>query len=758
MLNHARVRALAALVLALALTAACGGPTKEEYFASGEAFAKEGKFPEAIVQYRNAVALDAQYGEARYKLGDAYVKTNDLPRAMGEYIRAADLMPANLEAQLQAARFLLLARRFEDAQTRTEKALAIDANNVEAQIAKATALAGQGGAENFTKAISQVEEAITLDPDNARSHMILGLMQRSQEHMTEAEAAFKRAVEVAPKSVDAKQALATFYWTNNRLPEAEDWLRQSVALDPTNLASQRALATFLIVQGRAAEAEAPLKAVAEATKATPAQLALADYYLGQRRFDDARPLLNAAAAKDDGFVPAKIRLAQLDFGQERRDAAHQAIKDVLARDAKQVDALVLQTRMLLSERKPEEALASAHAAIAANPQAAAAQNILGDANVAGADPDKAMRAYNQALRLNPRIVSAKLKVAQLQMQKGDAESAVIAADDAVRQSPTNPAAKLLRARALTLRGDYARAQTDLDELTKDFPKAATVHAQMGELHLARQNRAAARRSFEQALAINPDLFEGLRGRIFVDLVDGKADQAKLLAERQLEKSPNNPQLLLLAAGVYSAMKDTARQEATLNKLVEIDPDNLQGFAALASLYVRQGKLDQARDKYEALGSRGSNTVAAKTMVGLIYEAQNRRAEATAAYEKLLEVEPEAAVAANNLAWRYAEDGGNLDVALSLAQTAKRKLPDSAEVSDTLGWIYLKKDLDVQAVTAFQDSVRLDPNTADYQYHLGMALAKTRDRARADQAFGAALKLKPDHKEAAAARQTLGYMR
>ena len=63
-------------------------------------------------------------------------------------------------------------------------------------------------------------------------------------------------------------------------------------------------------------------------------------------------------------------------------------------------------------------------------------------------------------------------------------------------------------------------------------------------------------------------------------------------------------------------------------------------------------------------------------------------------------------------------------------------------------------LGVQAVTAFQDSVRANPNAPDYQYHLGMALAKTGDTPRAAAAFDAALKLKPDFKEAAAARKAL----
>jgi tetratricopeptide (TPR) repeat protein len=181
---------------------------------------------------------------------------------------------------------------------------------------------------------------------------------------------------------------------------------------------------------------------------------------------------------------------------------------------------------------------------------------------------------------------------------------------------------------------------------------------------------------------------------------------------------------------------------------------LQGFAALAALYVRQGKLDQARQRYESLGTKGASAVAAQTMVGLIYEAQNRPAEAKVAYEKLLATNPESAVAANNLAWRYAEDGGNLDVALQLAQTAKRGLPDSPEVNDTLGWIYLKKDLTNQAIASFQQAVQGSPARADYKYHLGMAYAKAGHRVKAAEEFDGAIKLRPDFKEAADARRAL----
>ena len=68
---------------------------------------------------------------------------------------------------------------------------------------------------------------------------------------------------------------------------------------------------------------------------------------------------------------------------------------------------------------------------------------------------------------------------------------------------------------------------------------------------------------------------------------------------------------------------------------------------------------------------------------------------------VLAASPRAIVAANNLAWLYAENGGNLDVALSLAQTASQQAPDDPKVNDTLGWIFYKKSLAGQAVAALQ---------------------------------------------------------
>src|SRR5262245_66572318 len=81
---------------------------KRQYFASAEQYMAEGKIPEAIVQYRNAIQQDPKYGEARYKLAEAYAKSNDAQNAFREYVRAADLLPENEDAKIKDGRLVTL--------------------------------------------------------------------------------------------------------------------------------------------------------------------------------------------------------------------------------------------------------------------------------------------------------------------------------------------------------------------------------------------------------------------------------------------------------------------------------------------------------------------------------------------------------------------------------------------------------------------------------------------------------------------------
>src|SRR2546422_9313608 len=135
-------------ITALALTLVAAGcrhdpeSTKRQYLASGDAYMEKKQYAEAAIQFQNAIQQDDHFGEARFKLASAYLRQGNGSKALAEAVRAADLMPKDKEAQLQAANLLILAGRYNDAEDRARNVLEHDPKDIGATVALGNALAG----------------------------------------------------------------------------------------------------------------------------------------------------------------------------------------------------------------------------------------------------------------------------------------------------------------------------------------------------------------------------------------------------------------------------------------------------------------------------------------------------------------------------------------------------------------------------------------------------------------------------------------
>jgi tetratricopeptide (TPR) repeat protein len=118
------------------------------------------------------------------------------------------------------------------------------------------------------------------------------------------------------------------------------------------------------------------------------------------------------------------------------------------------------------------------------------------------------------------------------------------------------------------------------------------------------------------------------------------------------------------------------------------------------------------------------------------------------------MQPENALAANNLAYIMIEHGENVNVALTLAQAARRGLPNLPNSADTLGWAYYHNGAYSVAVPLFEDAVKKVPENSTYHYHLGLTYQKLDDSARARTEFEKAISLDPKSTLANEARRAL----
>ena len=264
---------------------------------------------------------------------------------------------------------------------------------------------------------------------------------------------------------------------------------------------------------------------------------------------------------------------------------------------------------------------------------------------------------------------------------------------------------------MSARGDLQRADSELTGLLTQYPNAAPVRVQKGILLGRRRDLAGARREFETALQSDPNSVEALGGLVALDLA-AKQPAAALARVRERAARPDaTTGLLMLAARTHATTGDLEGAEKLLRRALEKDTAHLAAHAALGQIYLKQRRLEDALREFETMSERDGKPVAALTLAGIILQALGKPSDARARFERVIELDPNAPVAANNLAWIYAESGGNLDIALQLAQTAQRTLPDSAEVNHTLGFVYYKKSLFALAIPPLKASAEKESRRA-----------------------------------------------
>ncbi len=181
-------------------------------------------------------------------------------------------------------------------------------------------------------------------------------------------------------------------------------------------------------------------------------------------------------------------------------------------------------------------------------------------------------------------------------------------------------------------------------------------------------------------------------------------------------------------------------------LLEKEPKSADLLFRLGETERRKGDLSLSIESFRRCSQAVPSDTNCLLQLGLLMDGAGKRDQAKPIYEQILKLEPDHPVALNNLAFIKAEEGVDLDQALTMAQRARQKLPNSAQVADTLGWIYIKKNLSDDAVQIFHDLIVKDPKNSTFHYHYAMALMQKGDRPSAKRELETAMKDNPSKDE------------
>jgi tetratricopeptide (TPR) repeat protein len=747
-----RTPIVALLASALFVAACSENPeqVKRAALANGNRFFEQQQFKEALVEYRRAVQVDDMFGEARLQLARTYEKMNERERAGEEYIRAADLLPSDDAVQILAGQYLIAAGRFEDARTRAETVLRRNPRNYDAQM-----LLGQSAASmrNLDGAITDIEEAIEIAPEDMRGQTTLGLLQLAKGNTDVARKAFERAVELQPNSIDARLSLVGFYWMMNDVAAVERELKAVLEREPRNATAHRTLATFYVMTNRVPEAEPHFLRLTEDAKDSRPWLALSDYYRLAKRDDDAVRVLERLSKDPQIAVIARTKLAMLSYERKRQQEAHQQIDSVLIDFPKNPAALLLKARFFMAENRLDDSLELLKTAIAAEPSAAAAHYYAGLVYARTNRLDEAANSLAEALRLNSQLAPAQLQLARVNLARGRAVESAQLSRQVLANEPGDATTRLVLVDSLLAQRDLAGAERELAPLEKSLPNAAPVHVRRARVAAGRGDMEQARRSFSRAYELDPRSVDALSGLVATDIAANRMGDALGRLEKGVAAAPRDLRMLLLAGNVYLSARDFARAEDAAMRATKLDASAMAPYDLLGRIFVAQGKLDEARQRFEHLEKQDRST-AFSTVVAMLLQAQNRTDEARKRFEAVVERNPKAVAAANNLAWIYAETGGDLDRAMQLATSARQIAPNEPKIADTIGWIYYKKNLPLLAVPEFEKAIALEPSNATFHHHLGQALLAGGENAKGVAALQRALSVQPNYPGASEIRQLI----
>jgi|HubBroStandDraft_5_1064220.scaffolds.fasta_scaffold10481_1 tetratricopeptide (TPR) repeat protein len=739
-----RISALACLtVLALLAQGCTRDPNvrKVKYLNSGKAYAAQGKEKEAIIQFSNAIKIDPRYAAARFELAKAYMQTGSGMGAFNELRRVVDLDPNNVEARLNLGQIYLAGRQYPKATEQANAILAIDPKNADAWGLKSgIALANK----DHDEALKDIQQALAYAPNRAGFHAQLGLIQGSDPATSkDAEAQVREAVKLDPKSAPAHLLLATMLQKKGDTGGAVAEAQAATQSDPKNIRTWLTLAALYYQSGDKAKAEATMQQATDVLHDTEegAQL-LYNYYRQTQQMDRAAAAYEQLTNKYPKSVPLKMVYADILAGQGNFAKVQQIIDELnkTNKDDPQVQAMT--GMLLLRNGKTDDALNLMQKAVKNSPDSISLKFWLGMAQKAKGDLAGAEQNFHAVAQAQPGNLQAQRELAQIAAAKKDNALLEQVSDTLITHFPNLSDGYLWRAIAEVNENRGDQADADLQTAIKMNPKDSAALAALGEMRLQQKHYPEGVAFLQQALDANPNQIPAMQVLVNYYMIQRQPDKALALVQQLIGKNPNNGALYVTLSNIQLSQRDINGATSSAEKAMQLNPSDGAAMMAYTRVAAAAGNPGAAIAKWQAWSSAHPTSPQGDIVLGTLFEAQGNASAAMDSYKKALTIQPDNAVAQNNLAFLMLESGQDVDMALSLAESARRSMPHSPNTADTLAWAYYHKGIYGSARDLLEDAEKTAPNDASIQYHLGLIYSKMGNKASAIDHLKKAVSLAP----------------
>jgi tetratricopeptide (TPR) repeat protein len=696
------------------------------YYSLGTSSWDLGEVGTALDDFQLAVDLDSENVIARLHLGEIFLGAGAADRAGELALSALETAPDNLEALTLLGAAASEAGHDEAAEDVFKRVLAKEPGRVPVAIA----LAGiYNREERIADARTVLNQAIQMQPGSALPLLALGRLEERQGELAAAERAYRAAV-LRDNSPQTNLRLAQFLERCARLEEARAVLRKIDLLEP---ALPTALPDYQLLAGEAPQAlqqyvsallpnrsqrpsridlppavQSSTERQQEGGKEYRFSLAAAVRSAGKRfwNFFFTSSVPPGPVAADRAALAARVIETDLDLarGGNQSEKSLLLARRHLGQYRTELDRttnMVLQTEIALAE--DDEVTAELLGKLAADsaPSSAAAQYVFGVVKGRSGQAEAARQAWLKALEVDETFVPARIALAEESLRRGDLSQAEAYVLPAVREEPANLQSLLLYARILLAQGRLPEARIVARRAGAVDRTAPLPYALLALAAEREQQYGEALLLFEQAVVLDPHCAEAIDGLIRL-YRRGNIERSALLRMEWIALQPPSSAALLEVTGrLYAEYGWPDDAERSLRAALSVDPQRRTAAKALAAVCAERGDV---RGAAQAMSQVGGKTAALWSAITA--QQHNDVTRAIAHYEAALRGGEQSGVAANNLAWLYAEQSIRLDRALELAEQARAEAPQDPAILDTVGVVHLRRREYSDAVATLQRAAEL----------------------------------------------------
>lgn len=758
-----RVKLMAFLPLVLMLGACNQDPHARavRYVENGNKFFEREKYKEASILYRRALAsnADPRYGEAHYRLALTQLKLGSPAEAYRSLQNTIEFQPENADALTKLADLEAAAasqsgnqgeQLLEDAKKHATKLVglpggAYDGERILGQIALME--------RNSAEAVEHLQNANALKPDEPAVMMlyVTALIQNNQ--LAEGVALGKSFLERDKTYAPMYDLLYIQFIARRDYAKSEEIYRLKNENNPNNEQYVVQLASHYGLTAQKDKMEQTLGLLNDEKTFPQGHLAAGDfYYLRLRDFERAQQQyeagVGASSDKEKKAVYQK-RLVDLYAASNRGPEADRLLTEVLKEFPKDPEGLAMKAAMRLATGNREEIELAANelqGLVAQAPENHVLHFHLGRALLAKGDLEPARVQFNETVRLRPDFIAAREFLTRIYLSREDGQNALLEAEAILKMDPNNLTAHLARSSALLAIRDFSKAREELDFITKTYPNNVEARYQIGYLAFQERDYAKASQVFDALKKANPNDSRALLGTVEAKASQNRLPEAIKDMETATAAAPDRVDLRVALADLYVRGQRFDDAIKLYDSVIAKDPNNANVLAKLGEAYRRRGDINQSMDTFRKASQAAPNSAEPLIKMAMMLDGIGKHDQSKQVWEQVLRIQQDNPLALNNLAYIKAEEGTDLDGALNMARRAYQALPDLPDVADTLGWVYIKKNLNKEAVDLFTNLVQKYPKNPMYRLHYGMALIQKGDRATAKRELETALQNNPSKDE------------